>query len=375
VGGLLAETFHQGTPQTCFAASDGSGNLAGLAEGAEGIWVARYEYGPFGELIRASGPRAPDNPLGFSTKYTDRESGFLYFGYRHYNPSTGRWLSRDPLGEEAASNLYSFVDNDGIDFFDLDGLEKGAEALVRMIPKQAGAFRDTPINLVTGLRLLAGLPFSFLSGDIFFNDIKPIPSGVCNVLISVNGIFTNRERANDMLADLLRSSRRYSAIRTGIAAGNRSTYFGDILQVLGDEFGAIQSASFNLARQINETYNSFQQNGCCCGSIQVFAHSQGTKVVQHARALIRPEVQRLICCTGIGGQTRVSPDGLANAENYRNIRDPVPYAQFLNPVNWPTQPFIHATARDAGGHGYLSSYADWVRQLQPNCPCTLIPRP
>jgi RHS repeat-associated protein len=39
------------------------------------------------------------NPLRFSTKFTDNEFGLLYYGHRYYNPSTGRWPNRDPLGE------------------------------------------------------------------------------------------------------------------------------------------------------------------------------------------------------------------------------------------------------------------------------------
>jgi RHS repeat-associated protein len=39
------------------------------------------------------------NPFRFSTKYDDDETDFLYYGNRFYNPSTGRWLSADPLTE------------------------------------------------------------------------------------------------------------------------------------------------------------------------------------------------------------------------------------------------------------------------------------
>jgi RHS repeat-associated protein len=57
--------------------------------------------GPFGEVLRATGPMAKANPFRFSTKYQDDETDLLYYGYRYYNPSTGRWISRDPLGDPA----------------------------------------------------------------------------------------------------------------------------------------------------------------------------------------------------------------------------------------------------------------------------------
>jgi hypothetical protein len=50
-------------------------NLIGLVEADSGKVAARYEYGPFGEIIRVSGDAiAKEQPFGFSSKYTDRES-------------------------------------------------------------------------------------------------------------------------------------------------------------------------------------------------------------------------------------------------------------------------------------------------------------
>jgi hypothetical protein len=38
-----------------------------------------------------------------------------------YNPSTGRWLSRDPIGEKGGINLYSFINNNSPNIVDRDG--------------------------------------------------------------------------------------------------------------------------------------------------------------------------------------------------------------------------------------------------------------
>jgi uncharacterized protein RhaS with RHS repeats len=37
-----------------------------------------------------------------------------YYGYRYYDPLTGRWPSRDPIDERGGLNLYGFVGNDGV---------------------------------------------------------------------------------------------------------------------------------------------------------------------------------------------------------------------------------------------------------------------
>ncbi len=55
--------------------------------------------GPFGEVLRATGPMAKVNPFRFSTKYQDDETELLYYGFRYYSSSTGRWISWDPLSE------------------------------------------------------------------------------------------------------------------------------------------------------------------------------------------------------------------------------------------------------------------------------------
>jgi hypothetical protein len=49
-------------------------------------------------------------------------------GWGFYNPSTGRWLSRDPVGERGGRNLYAFLQNDGVNSVDFKGLYNVSEA-------------------------------------------------------------------------------------------------------------------------------------------------------------------------------------------------------------------------------------------------------
>ncbi len=79
------------------------------------------DYCP-GEVLRTTGPMAKANPLGFPTKGQDDEAALLYYGYRYYNASTGRWLSRDPAEEKAGLSLFRFVDNNPIGGVDRLGL-------------------------------------------------------------------------------------------------------------------------------------------------------------------------------------------------------------------------------------------------------------
>ena len=60
---------------------------------------------------------------GQTGAYLDGESGLLKMGARYYAPCIGRFLSRDPSGFAAGTNLYSFCLDDPIDFFDPNGCE------------------------------------------------------------------------------------------------------------------------------------------------------------------------------------------------------------------------------------------------------------
>jgi RHS repeat-associated protein len=48
--------------------------------------------------------------------------GVTYYGYRWYDPVTGRWPSRDPIGERGGMNLYAFIMNKVVTSIDYLGL-------------------------------------------------------------------------------------------------------------------------------------------------------------------------------------------------------------------------------------------------------------
>ena len=162
VGGLLVvydSSTINSQPSTHFACYDGNGNVTALVKATDGTASANYEYGPFGELVRATGLMAKANPFRFSTKYQDDESDLLYYGYRSYNPTLGRWLSRDPIEEKGGENVYGLVGNDAVNDYDALGLFPGVPdtsgnfhpIAALAITKLEVAMRDYEVGKVTGL--------------------------------------------------------------------------------------------------------------------------------------------------------------------------------------------------------------------------------
>ena len=120
VGGLLAiKDASSGAVHLPFY--DANGNLHALVNRADGSVTAAYEYNPFGETLRSTGSYAATNSFRFSTKYTDAETQFVYYGYRYYNPTLGRWLGRDPLEEKGGLHLYAFCRNNAVNAWDALG--------------------------------------------------------------------------------------------------------------------------------------------------------------------------------------------------------------------------------------------------------------
>lgn len=135
VGGLLAVVRHSGQSEAgYFPAFDGNGNVIGWTDEA-GQVIRRIDYDPYGNvLVEDSAPGRENLRLGFgfSTKLTEPESGLCYYGYRYYDPVTGRWPSRDPIGERGGANLYGFVLNNALSLIDvLGGWVAEAENLAR----------------------------------------------------------------------------------------------------------------------------------------------------------------------------------------------------------------------------------------------------
>jgi RHS repeat-associated protein len=103
---------------------DHLGNVRELTS-STGQLVEKYDYDPYGnqptgDMVGGHGGGMAD--FGFTGHWFHGPSGLSLSLYRAYDPSLGRWLSRDPIGEAAGANLYAYVLNNPVRFLDPLGL-------------------------------------------------------------------------------------------------------------------------------------------------------------------------------------------------------------------------------------------------------------
>jgi hypothetical protein len=73
-----------------------------------------------------------------------------------HDPNLGRWMNRDPIGEAGGVNLYTFVENDPVDWVDLHGLQ-GLSVFCRLSCEVGG--RVPPVPRIPGVSYPRGGPF------------------------------------------------------------------------------------------------------------------------------------------------------------------------------------------------------------------------
>jgi RHS repeat-associated protein len=139
VGGLFC-AFPAGSTGPCAPAYDSNANVVAWVALNSGAVVGTREHGPFGELLGVTGLAATALPIGWSTKYVDRETGLVYYGFRYYHADQGRWPNRDPIGERGGLNLYNITRNNpvtNVDYLGLDDIriKNGTTNVVQYMPE------------------------------------------------------------------------------------------------------------------------------------------------------------------------------------------------------------------------------------------------
>jgi len=85
-----------------------------------GAIVQRIDYDEFGRVLQDTNPEF--QPFGYAGGIYDVHTGLVRFGARDYDPETGRWTAKDPIGLRGGANMYQYADADPINSSDPTGL-------------------------------------------------------------------------------------------------------------------------------------------------------------------------------------------------------------------------------------------------------------
>ena len=91
---------------TFFYHQDGLGSVTGLTDSA-GVMAKSYSYDAYGTIVDQTG--TVEQPYTYTGREFDSESGLMYYRARYYDPRTGRFLQKDPIGFIGGINLYEYV--------------------------------------------------------------------------------------------------------------------------------------------------------------------------------------------------------------------------------------------------------------------------
>ncbi len=100
--------------------SDHLGSVRLVVSTTDGSFVQRLDYDAFGRVQLDTTPGF--QPFGFAGGLYDHQTGLVRFGARDFDPETGRWTSKDPIGFAGGdANLYGYVLNDPVNLIDPNG--------------------------------------------------------------------------------------------------------------------------------------------------------------------------------------------------------------------------------------------------------------
>lgn len=99
--------------------ADGLGSITSITDENASSPVQTYSYDSFGVPKQTAPFR---NSFMYVGKEYDLETGLTVMGARYYDPREGRFVSKDPISYSGGINVFSYTENNPINFIDPDGL-------------------------------------------------------------------------------------------------------------------------------------------------------------------------------------------------------------------------------------------------------------
>ena len=139
--------------KTLWALTDHLGSVRDLVAFENNVTVVQnhIKYDAFGNIKSESNANI-EHIFGFTARERDNESDLNYYRNRYYSPSTGRFLTADPIRDDF-ENTYRYAANNPVSNVDPSGLElfaysmKSAKVAKGWIQKEHG-LKDSEVKII-----------------------------------------------------------------------------------------------------------------------------------------------------------------------------------------------------------------------------------
>ncbi|MFA5795196.1 MAG: RHS repeat-associated core domain-containing protein [Candidatus Brocadiia bacterium] len=153
--------FHENSLGSIYAVTDNTG-----------IIVEKYSYTAYGkvtikdalEVVHTTSPIS--NRFMYTGREWDAESGLYFYRARYYSAQMGRFLQRDPAGNDDLGNLYTYVGNSPTNAIDPSGLKGIAERYVQSLldKVEKAPERESRLNATKQMYIRIALAGGLLGG-------------------------------------------------------------------------------------------------------------------------------------------------------------------------------------------------------------------
>jgi len=175
-----------GSPVTSYYHADKLGTTRGMTTAPVSLTDTSV-YTAFGELVDGTNHRY--GYIGSEGYQAHDEFPLLHVGARYYDPSTGRFAQRDPIGISGGLNVYVYVAGNPVSQIDPSGLEiswrdvRDAAGAVAGVIGIIAIVAEAPV-VATACTVVGGVAGGAYLVDKGLQAMEPGPTGVCHDIIN-----------------------------------------------------------------------------------------------------------------------------------------------------------------------------------------------
>jgi RHS repeat-associated protein len=285
-------------------------------------------------------------PWGYQSKRHDPDTNLIHFNHRDYDPSLGRFTTKDPLQGIDGANPYTFCQNNPLNncdpygLFSMSDFWKGVAETFGHFRNAMQDFKDRyavenyyQYEIDTSLKFVFGPSFNYLVGyHVDASEYGVYGYGECHDKVRVtliNGMLNDRPFFQTTLEKFCSTH------------GNNNIHYvyrqtkgwtGDLLDGILAKLGVISPHARNLANQWRKLIH--EMGGVEGGGLIIhYAHSLGGTDTALALSLLTPEERKMIRIITIGSPTAIPEDEVESAVNYGSLRDAISMFNLINTIH------------------------------------------